>query len=160
MSDIFTAASEFIASYAAAMALGGDSSKTLISVADALSAHYPLSTPFTSFTFGHVAVFTDRAHAIVTILAHLERINRSGLGIDVSMEKYRVEVVSTSSALCWITWAIKPRDGTEGWTWENVYGYRKPVTSDGQAQKGYWEFVVSDQEIEGFLKRKPDFMEI
>jgi hypothetical protein len=155
-SDISVAATNFVASYAKAMALGADPSNSLASVADAIASHYPLSTPFTAFTFGHALVFANRADMAVGILSHLERFVRSGLGIDISMEKSRVEVVSSGSALCWITWGIKPKDGTEGWPWENVYGYRKPVDLEGE---GYWEFVVSDQEIGNLMQRKPDFMQ-
>lgn len=51
-----------------------------------------------------------------------------------------------------------PKDGTQGWTWENVYGYRRTVALEGQEPQEYWEFVVSDQEIGALMERKPEIM--
>jgi hypothetical protein len=153
MREVFVAASNFVASYANASALGADPSNTPTSVAEALASHYPLATPFTAFTFGEVTVFPDRQAASQKIAVHLERFMASGLGIDIFMREHRVEVVSADSALCWITWGIKPQDGTDRWTWENVYGYRRV---GGQE---HWEFVVADQEIGNLMKMKPGIME-
>jgi len=159
MSNISISASNFAASYAAASALGADPSKSVTSVADALASHYPLSKPFSAFTFGQVTVFPDREYTAHTIRDYLQGFVDSGLGIDISMANRRIEVVSPGSALCWITWSIKPKDGTQGWTWENVYGYRRTVAWEGQIEpQEYWEFVVSDQEIGALMERKPEIM--
>jgi hypothetical protein len=158
MLEISIAAANFVASYAAAMALGADRSKSIDSVAEALASHYAPSTPFTAFTLGHVTLFPDRARMNEALRSYLLRLYESGLGMDIFMDKHRIEAVSSGSALCWITWAIRPKDGTEGWAWENVYGYRRPVTSEEQEQQGHWEFVVSDQEIAGMLQYRPSVM--
>ena len=65
-----------------------------------------------------------------------------------------MESVSAGSALCWATWKIYPKNGVEGWSWKNVYGYRK--TQDG---KEGWEFSMCDNEVEGIVKRAPRFFE-
>jgi len=158
MSDISRAASTFVGTYAAAMALGGRPINSLPSVAEALASHYPLSTPFTAFTFGHVTVSPNRTNCTENILGHLERFARSGLGTDIFMEKHRIEVLSPGSALCWITWAIRPKDGTKGWNWENVYGYRRVTGPEGSEPEQHWEFVISDHEIEELLQRRPGIM--
>jgi len=88
---------------------------------------------------------------------HLERLDRSGLGINIYEVKNRIEVISPTSALCWITWGIKPKDGTQPWTWENVYGYRKVITPEGEEE--HWEFVVADHELGELMKRKPTIMD-
>ena len=158
MSDISGAASAFVASYAAAMALGADPSNTLPAVADALASHYPLSTTFTALAFGTVSLLPDRAKSAQSVLEHLERFAHSGLGIDIFMEKHRIEVVSPGSALCWITWAIRPSDGTKGWNWENVYGYRRVAGLEGSEPIQHWEFAIADHEIGELLQRKPSIM--
>jgi hypothetical protein len=152
-------ASKFVASYAKAMALGADPSISLKEVAQALAEHYPVERAFTAFTLGQTHSAPHRAQMFDGIWKHLERFVRSGLGIDIAIESHRIDVVSDGSALCWITWGIKPKDGTDGWTWENVYGYRKPTDEVWGSPNGYWEFVVSDQEIVKLLQRKPDFMQ-
>jgi hypothetical protein len=159
MTEISQSASKFVASYAKAMALGADPSISLKDVTQALAEHYPVQRPFTAFTSGHTFSAPDRAHIFQGIWEHLGRFVRSGLGTNIAMESHRIEVVSDGSALCWITWGIKPKDGTEGWTWENVYGYRKPVEEVYGSPDGYWEFAVSDQEIAKLLQRKPEFMQ-
>jgi len=56
-----------------------------------------------------------------------------------------------------MTWAICPPEtaAVKGWEWENVYMFRLPEGQD----KGYWEAVISDNEIGSLLQRFPKFME-
>jgi len=177
---IAAAATAFVHSYSRAMALSSKSSVTIPLIAAALGAHYGPNT--TSYTAGHQTVFASSAEAVHAIAPYLERLERSGLGCDMSMVAHRVEPVSASSALCWVTWAIRPREGCglEGWQWENVYAYRRtlePSTGAGttgatkwiggqgegggwEKPEGWWEFLINDNETLGILGRLPNFFEI
>ncbi|KAF7361697.1 putative rho protein [Mycena venus] len=180
--DIVTAATSFVHSYARATALSSSTTSpahrtNIPLIAAALGAHYASNT--TAYTLGHRQVFESVAAAVPLIASHLENLDRSGLGYSIRMEAHRIEPVSASSALCWITWSIQPREGCglEGWQWEVVYGYRRaaqlgseeagPSKIGGEDEEdrwekpeGWWEFVVSDNEISGILARVPNFMEI
>lgn len=157
-SETYKAAESFAQSYANAMSLG---SKDIAveQVASKLADHYSPQT-FISFNFGYITTIESPA-AKTAIQQHLERFEKSGLGIDITMESLRVEVVSKGSALCWITWRIHPKEVSpvkEGWVWQNVYGYRKPRWQGHE--KGFWEFNVNDNEVENLVQRIPDFMEL
>lgn len=136
-------AAAFCRSYGEAMATGG---------AGRLVDHYGF--PYVSFTLGHVSRMEDRADADAAVQAHLDRFERSGLGVDIRMAEHRVEPVSGGSALCHIRWEIHPQNGAPGWSWDNVYGLRQ--TPDAQ----YFEFNVSDNEFGELLGRYPDFMSV
>lgn len=142
-------AEAFVESYASAMHLAQTSDVTTTSCANALAAHYHHG--MTAFVFGHKTSFDTHSDAEIGVKAHLERFERAGLGYDIRLEKSRVEEISQSSALCWVTWKILPKNTVEGWQWENVYGYRK--TQDG---KEGWELVVSDNEIAGVMQKAPE----
>ncbi|KAI9701622.1 MAG: hypothetical protein M1820_006393 [Bogoriella megaspora] len=151
--SIRTAAEDFANSYAAAMAIGPQSLDNTTKCASALASHYLEN--FTSFTFGHIRTLPTGEDAVNGIDKHLQNFVKHGLGLDVRLKKSRVEVVSLSSALCWITWELYPLDKSiEGWDWENVYSYR--VRQDGKAG---WESVISDNEIAGLTQRVPKFFE-
>jgi hypothetical protein len=157
---IVTAATSFIKSYATAMHLAHSNPPTpLTTIGAKLGSHY-LPT-FTSFSLGAVYSVSDTMPAIAMVQGHLEHLANSGVGCDVREVKSRVEVVSNSSALCWITWKIVPAEGWEGdeseigqggWEWENCYFYRRNM--DGT--EGF-EGVIADGEIEGLLKHIPNF---
>ncbi|AGH48290.1 MULTISPECIES: hypothetical protein [Sphingomonadales] len=135
-------AKDFCRSYGDAMASGK---------AGALADHYGF--PYVSFTGGYISRFEDRAEADAMVQAHLDRFQRSGLGLDIRLADYRVEPVSGTGALCHLRWEIHPEKG-EGWAWDNVYGLRQ--TADGQ----HFEFNVSDNEFGELLARYPDFMSV
>jgi len=157
-SETYKAAESFAQSFANAMSLGSKHVE-LEQITSQLSDHYSPKT-FISFKFGYVTTIEGQT-AQSAIQQHLERFEKSGLGIDITMESLRVEVVSKGSALCWITWRIHPQETSpvkEGWVWQNVYGYRKPRWQG--SEKGFWEFCVSDNEIENLVQRIPNFMEL
>ncbi|KAJ7940309.1 hypothetical protein B0H13DRAFT_1937513 [Mycena leptocephala] len=173
---ITTAATAFVHSYARAMALSSPTSSphsaNLPLIAAALGAHYATNT--TAYTLGHRRVFPSTAGAVTALAVHLGRFKSSGLGYDIQMAAHRVEPVSASSALCWVTWAINPKEGSgkEGWQWENVYGYRFEEPEAGlrkwiggeedgwEKPEGWWELILSDNEIAGLVARVPNFMEL
>lgn len=157
-SETYKAAESFAQSYANAMSLGSKDIE-VEQVASKLADHYSPKT-FTAFNFGYVTTIEGQT-AKTAIQQHLERFEKSGLGRDITMESLRVEVVSKGSALCWITWRIHPKETSsvkKGWAWQNVYGYRKPKW-EGQGN-GFWEFCVSDNEVENLVQRIPDFLEL
>lgn len=80
------------------------------------------------------------------------------------LARYEVQPYSATSAQCWLTWEILPKEGAgvEGWQWTNVYGYRTGIegdAKDGEKEEGFWEYAVSDQEIAGLVARFPNFFE-
>ncbi|KAK4997627.1 hypothetical protein LTR66_002991 [Elasticomyces elasticus] len=164
-------ATAYITSYANAMHLSASPSTTPSQCATALGAHY--GPGMVSFGCGSTFTFPSTATASANILTHLERFSRAGLGWNIRMVEHEVQVVSdgpTGSALCWITWEIRPVEvgvgdrgagsGVEGWRWRNLYGWRGGP-GEGEVQKeGRWEFAVWDEEIKGLLRRVPDFLEL
>ena len=50
-----------------------------------------------------------------------------------------------------MTWQVFPIDDTPGWSWTNVYGYRRRGDEEG------FEFNISDNEIGEVLQRFPNF---
>ena len=115
----------------------------------AIAGHYVF--PYISFTQGRVHSFEDRATADVACIGQVDRFDRIGVGTDIRLIDYKVVSVSAGSALCHLTWEIFPVDGTPGWEWTNIYGYRNRGGEEG------FEFNISDNEIGELLKRFPDF---
>ena len=95
------------------------------------------------------------------VFQHLGRYEKAGLGWRISLVKHEIVPYSAGSAACTLTWKIEPKNDEPGWQWTNVYGFRLP--SDGKGgvgDKGFFEYVVADQEIETVLQRVPNFMEL
>jgi len=131
------------------MAQGSQPDSSTKSCAEALAAHYlPMMI---AFTHGHQATFRDQEDAVASVLMHLSRFEKAGLGINIRLQGSRIETVSPASALCWVTWRIEPKNEIAPWEWANVYGFRV-----GQDGKQGWEFVISDNEIMGLLQHVPD----
>jgi hypothetical protein len=136
-----------ITSYVSAMSLAQTTTSTA-TIAAALAKHYLPN--FTTFVGGHVRSIPDLAAATTGVQSHLDRLVLLGVGCDVRCKSRRVDCITVSSALCWIEWEIFPADGRRGWSWTNVYLYRKkPDGTEG------WEGVLCDQEIEGLVKNVP-----
>jgi len=153
-SAIYKAAEAHSKSYADVMKLASKDLSIPL-VAQALHDHY--GPKFTSFTEGYVVTIPRGEDGVKGIEAHLERFDKSGLGLDIEMVGLRVEGISSGAAACWITWRIHPRKPElQPWSWTNVYGFRLPMG----AEKGHWEYAVRDQEIELIIQRVPDFMEL
>lgn len=115
----------------------------------AIAGHYLF--PYTSFTLGQVHSFADRATADAACADQIARFDRAGVGTDIRLLAARCEQVSHGAALCHLDWGVFPNDGVAGWSWTNVYGYRRRDKEEG------FEFNVSDQEIGELLKRYPNF---
>jgi hypothetical protein len=152
--EIYKAAEAHAKSYAEAARLGSKDI-AIPQIAKELHKHYGAS--FTAFSLGNVLTIPSGSDGAKGIETHLERFEKSGLGLDLEMTKLRVEVVSLTSAVCWVTWRLRPKkEGVAPWEWTNLYGYRQM----GGMGKGYWEWAVSDQEIGGLVLRVPDFFEL
>ena len=159
--DIIDLANAHIDSYASAAAQGRDNTAPLEQLAAAYSAHYLPS--WTAFSLGtaHPATSAEQTNGQLFYVLDLYR--RRGLGTDVRKVKSRVEKVSETSAICFITWKMVIPKGKEGAAdegegedaieFQDVYGYR---VADNGAMKGGWEFVVADQEVLAGLARVPD----
>ncbi|KAL1627321.1 hypothetical protein SLS54_002245 [Diplodia seriata] len=166
---ITAAATAFLESYARAMHLADPSntgtSKNLGVVAAALAAHY--GTGCTAYSLTHHVSLPSAEAWLPGIAEHLARFERAGLGCDIRLARHRVEPVSEGSALCWLTWRIRPppreAGGREGWEWENVYAYRRAPPGGGPEEgatrigaaegagdegwekpEGWWEFIQAD----------------
>ncbi|TKA64491.1 hypothetical protein B0A55_10727 [Friedmanniomyces simplex] len=75
----------------------------------------------------------------------------SGMGTHLELLGIeKVEVYSSTLALCWLHWVFHPQAGSEfegkDWKFTNIYGYRA-ASEDAEAG---WEFVIRDQEINAF----------
>lgn len=117
----------------------------------ALARHYFF--PYISFTLGQVHSFDDRATADKACTLQIAGFERAGVGTDIRIKDVKIVPVSEDSALCHLTWEIVPVDGTPGWSWLNIYGYRRRGEEEG------FEFNISDNEITELLQRFPDFFE-
>lgn len=113
---------------------------------------------------GQRIVMGDATSEIPKMVRYLEQWLSHGVGLDIRMDRHRVDVVSDmgetgggGSAMCWITWRVHPGAdrGIEGWEWENMYAFR---LAPGQ-ERGVWEFVVSDNEVAGLLLRFPNWFQ-
>ena len=118
----------------------------------AIAGHYLF--PYVSFTNGGVHTFDDRATADEACIGQVARFERAGVGSDIRLKDFKVVPVSAESALCHLTWEVFPENGTPGWTWLNIYGYRRKGDTEG------FEFNVSDNEIGELLKRFPNFFQL
>ncbi|GKT44888.1 uncharacterized protein ColSpa_05069 [Colletotrichum spaethianum] len=155
MVNIKEAARAAITAYGLATEQGGNASVPLRDVADSVASFYLAN--FTSFTLGGITTLENHDIATSGVLKQLQRLNQSGLGTDIRLCSGRVDVVSSQSALCWVTFEITPRtDKIEKWSWTNVYGFRlEKGRSNGL--EGGWESTNADQEFQTLLERVPDF---
>ncbi|KAF9880716.1 hypothetical protein CkaCkLH20_01758 [Colletotrichum karsti] len=153
MVKIREAARAAITAYGLATEKGGNASIPLQDVAESLAAFY--LTNFTAFTLGKITVLPN--DPVPGVLRQLRLLNESGIGTDIRPRGGKVEVVSSESAICWVTFEIFPRTrAVTRWTWTNVYGFRlERGRSNGL--EGGWEFTNPDQEFQTLLERVPTF---
>lgn len=118
----------------------------------ALAGHYLF--PYISFTLGQTHSFADRATADAACQEQVDRFERAGVGSDIRLADVRIVPVAADSALCHVTWQLFPANTVPGWSWTNVYGYRRRDETEG------FEFNISDNEIGELLKRFPDFFSL
>jgi GNAT superfamily N-acetyltransferase len=159
--DIIALANAHIESYASAAAQGRDNTAPIDQLAVAYSAHY-LPT-WTAFSLGTAHATTSAEQTNGHLVYVLELYRRKGLGTDVRKVRSRVEQVSETSAICFITWKIVVPKGSErevdsgvgedAIEFQDVYGFR---IADNGVMKGGWEYVVPDQEVLAVLARVPD----
>lgn len=99
-------------SYGHAMLLGENapSSSNTLACAEALASHY--LDKMTSYIYGYETTLT-LSNAVPSVLAHLESLERHGLGIDIGLKKREIRVVSETSAMCFLTWEMSPKNGNE-----------------------------------------------
>lgn len=164
MSDIKSRAEAFAQSYAKAMSLGASNPPTPTQqIGEALFSHYA-STDFIAFNVGQKTMMSDASTEVPRMKWYLDRWLENGVGLDIRLDKLRIEAVSDygeqggGSACCFVTWRVHPPadSGIEGWSWENMYAYRLPAAQGGTATgRGYWEFVISDNEYLQLLQRFP-----
>lgn len=118
----------------------------------AIAGHYLF--PYLSFTLGQVHSFEDRTTADAACSEQVARFERAGVGSDIRLADFKVVPVSAESTLCHVTWSVFPVDDTPGWSWTNVYGYRRRGDEEG------FEFNISDNEIGELLQRFPNFFSL
>lgn len=154
------AATAFVKSYSAAIARTHNPNITAEEIAAALVRHY--GSAFTAYDHGHVVAASpnDPNFWLKGVTTHLKRFQKSGLGWDMKLSDFWIEVVGEYAAKCHVTWSISPAN-QEGWEWTNVYGWRdggEVGKEDGL--RGAFESVVSDEETEELFRRVPGFLEI
>ncbi|KAK0361640.1 hypothetical protein LTR91_018987 [Friedmanniomyces endolithicus] len=125
------------------------SSEDVAHIANEVGKRYRPGITF--FTNGQITRFESQEQSAHLIEQEMRSNIASGMGTHLellSIEK--VEVYSSTSALCWLYWVFHPKPGSEfagkDWKFTNIYGYR--AASEDVAAG--WEFVVRDQEINAF----------
>jgi hypothetical protein len=154
------AATAFVKSYSAAIARTHNPNTTAEEIATALVRHY--GSAFTAYDHGHVVAAppNDPDFWLKGVTTHLKRFQKSGLGWDMKLSDFRIEVVGEAAAKCHVTWSISPAR-QEGWEWTNVYGWKDGGEVGAEnGLRGAFESVVSDQETEELFRRVPGFLEM
>ncbi|KAK3356657.1 hypothetical protein B0T25DRAFT_537135 [Lasiosphaeria hispida] len=135
MTNIKTAAQSTITAYAAAVGRGGETPTSLSEVVSSTAKFY--LPGWTSFTLGPIVAFKDDESIHAAIPSELNRFQSMGLGTDIRLENSRVEPISDLSAVCWLTWILKPKDEAP-WRFTVAYGCSGlPRTG----LTGWWEGV-------------------
>lgn len=154
MVNINSAAEAAVAAYSAAIALGGNYSVPLHDVASQVSSFFLPN--YSSFSLGHISVSPNQSVVAENFIKEYNEFRtNSGPGTNIWVTHSRVEVVSDESALCWLTYHIRPVSGMEGWDWTNVYGFRLVKGGAENGLDGGWEFVIGDNEHSQYTKRFP-----
>ena len=122
MVNITITAKSFVAAFAAAIQLGGNSSVPIRTIADTVATFFLPNQ--TSFSLGSISIRSNESVVAEGAYETFLQYNKSGVGLDVRLEESRIEQVSDQSAICWITWKIYPRNCQKSWDWTNVYGFR------------------------------------
>ncbi|KAK4194824.1 hypothetical protein QBC40DRAFT_269805 [Triangularia verruculosa] len=117
----------------------------------------------TDFTLGGITRIPDQDAFQQGTEFILGKYNSSGIGTDFRLEKYKVDPISESSAIAWVTYRMVLPGGeggrkgkgaaNGGWKFTNLYGFR--VLPDGR--KG-WEWTNADGEYTEVLRRYPGFL--
>nr|POE88059.1 hypothetical protein CFP56_11288 [Quercus suber] len=144
-SEVESFATEYAGIWSTAKASKSDGAPE---VAKTAADHY--RPGFTFFTNGQIERFESRDEAATLMKGEMRAGIDAGVGVHMTLKNLRVEIVSKSSALCWITFVFHPAAGSghDEWSFENVYGYR--AESEGVAAG--FEFVIRDQEASGLEK--------
>lgn len=158
-SNAIESATAFVKSYGAAIALTHQPDSTIETVATALVRHY--APAFTAYDHGYTITVpaNEPEFWLKGVMTHLKRFQKSGLGWNMKLSDFRIEVVSEFEAKCHVTWSIEPLD-REGWAWTNVYVWRDEGEVGGDGLRGAFGSVVSDDETEQLMRRVPGFMEL
>lgn len=122
----------------------------------AIFSHY-VPKGFVSFSMGSINQLGDLNEAVPRAKTYLDRWFTLGIGLDITLESSRIEVVSPYNALCFLTWKAHPfpQCGEKEWSFENVYAYR--LLSGQEDSRGWFEFAISDNETSALLQRFPTF---
>jgi hypothetical protein len=154
-------ASAFVKSYGSAIALTQNPNITAQEISAALVRHY--APTFTAYDHGYTIVApandANMDFWLTGVTTHLKRFQKSGLGWDMQLSDFRVEVVGKVEAKCHVTWSIKPLD-REGWAWTNVYVWRDEGEVGEDGLRGFFGSVASDDETEQLMQRVPGFMQL
>lgn len=129
--------------------------KDVLSVAKGYASFFN-ATSFTIFSPMGSQIYTSYLTAVDNMHAWLSGLSKVGIDPfrDISHKDIRVEVISSRVALCWMTTEFTPASG-EPLDCPLFYSYRVPL---GQ-EKGDWDFMVSDGQLEAFGARYPHFFE-
>ncbi|KAK4228104.1 hypothetical protein QBC38DRAFT_168692 [Podospora fimiseda] len=167
MPSITTLTKQTILAYASAISIASNPSSpsTLSEAATAMSTFYLPNV--TAFTLGSITIIPNQTVFIQGTEWTLQKYNSSGIGTDFRLDHYKIDPVSESSAIAWITYRMvvpgleaegttrkgKGVGSNNGWKFTNVYGFR--VLLDGRQG---WEWTNADGEYTELLKRYPEFL--
>ncbi|KAK5173859.1 uncharacterized protein LTR77_002540 [Saxophila tyrrhenica] len=153
MSNLVAEATSFVHSYAALFASPDASSPDHVgALCEKIGRHY--RPGMTMFTNGQISRFDTQRDAAQLIEKEMRNNISTGLGTKLLLRSIdKIEPYSETSAICWLKWTFEPMEGSEfegkGWTFVNVYGFRKEKEDEGEGKGGRgWEWVVRDQEVD------------
>ncbi|KAJ5291176.1 hypothetical protein N7478_000427 [Penicillium angulare] len=153
MVNIISASQSVVAAYTATIALTGNYSYPLTSLGDRISTFFLPN--YVSFALGDMTVMPNRSYVSEGFQAELTEWRGTGLGSQVSIIDSIIQPVSNESALCWLTYHIKPENGMAPWDWTNVYSYRLTDEVSSTGVRGGFEFNNQDNENLQYAKRFP-----
>lgn len=143
--NIHSAAQSAVTAYSAAIALGGNYSYPLPALAARVSSFFIPN--YTSYTLGKMSVSPNQSFVAQNFEAEYSEWRADGgPGTVVQVVHHKVQPVSNSSALCWLTYHIHPQNGLPPWEWTNVYGFRQTEEKFTNGLHGGWEFAIGDNE--------------
>lgn len=145
MVNIHSAAEAAVTAYSAAIALGGNYSYPLPMLASRVSSFFIPN--YTSYSLGKMSVSPNQSVVARNFEATYSEWRISdGPGTVVQAIHHKVQPVSNTSALCWLTYHIDPQNGLLPWEWTNVYGFRRTEEKFTNGLDGGWEFAIGDNE--------------
>lgn len=153
MVNITAAAHTTAAAFALAIGHGANYSNPLAEVAAEVSSFF-LPT-YTAFSLGSVTPKQNQStiqEGFVQLYQLWREPGQPGTDVHIISSRTKIEAMSNESASCWMTYCVNPVDGSEGWEWQTVYGFRLVENGTSNGQAGGWEYALADEEKQAYAQ--------